>query len=258
MDGAQYLVNGKQASVDYEAMFDNNKKIKVDGLGSLAYYPNRDSLKYLTQYDLPDAKTFLRATLRHPDFCKGWQALVALDLTNMSDQFNGAGETYASWMRKKTGYNGSQASLTEHIARKLEVEPNGKVMGMINWLGLFEETPLPQKEAASGDFLLEVLQDKWEMKPKDKDMVVMQHEVEYLHRDRKIKMCSSMVLKGDDREFSAMAKTVGLPMGILARMVMKNKITLPTGVVIPNMPGVYRPVLTELQHYGIVFREEVV
>jgi saccharopine dehydrogenase-like NADP-dependent oxidoreductase len=88
-------------------------------------------------------------------------------------------------------------------------------------------------------------------------MVVMQHEVEYLHRSRKIKLTSTMVLKGDNREFSAMAKTVGLPMGILARMVMNKKLNTPKGVCIPNMPSVYRPVLHELHRHGIQFAEEI-
>lgn len=257
MDGAQYLVNGKQATVSYGEMFEQNKKIRVEGLGSLAYYPNRDSLRYLDLYDLPDARTFLRATLRHPDFIKGWNALVELGLTDLTDHFDTSGLTYAGWVKQKSHFNGSSISLAEHVAQKLDIEPGNKVINMIHWLGLFEDRPLPAKRASSGDILLDLLLDKWEMKSGDKDMVVMQHEVEYLHRGRKIKMCSTMVLKGEDREFSAMAKTVGLPMGILARMVMKGKITPPTGVVIPNMPGVYRPVLTELQHYGIVFKEEI-
>ncbi len=95
------------------------------------------------------------------------------------------------------------------------------------------------------------------MLPAEKDMVIMQHEVEYTHKERKIKLVSSMTLKGESRDFSAMSKTVGLPMGILARMVLNNKINIPTGVCIPNMPVVYRPVLTELKHHGISFREEV-
>jgi saccharopine dehydrogenase-like NADP-dependent oxidoreductase len=95
------------------------------------------------------------------------------------------------------------------------------------------------------------------MKPADKDMVVMQHEVEYLHKGKKINLTSTMVLKGENREHSAMAKTVGLPMGILARMVLNNKINPPKGVLIPSMSSVYKPVLTELQHHGIGFTETV-
>jgi saccharopine dehydrogenase-like NADP-dependent oxidoreductase len=88
-------------------------------------------------------------------------------------------------------------------------------------------------------------------------MVVMQHEVEYLHKGKKITLTSTMVLEGESRDHSAMAKTVGLPMGILAKLILNNKIVPPVGVHIPNMPSVYRPLLTELRHFGIDFKDEV-
>jgi saccharopine dehydrogenase-like NADP-dependent oxidoreductase len=95
------------------------------------------------------------------------------------------------------------------------------------------------------------------MEPHEKDMVVMQHEIEYLHKGRKIKLTSSMVLKGENREMSAMAKTVGMPMAILAKQILNKKLVPPKGVLIPNMPSVYRPVLAELHNHGISFKEEV-
>lgn len=253
--GAQYLQNGKHVEVPYEQIFDANKKIKVDGLGSLAYYPNRDSLRYLDLYDVPEVKTFMRATLRHPDFCRGWQAVIELGLTTDQDQMSGY-VTYADWLKGKSGYTG-QGTLREHVAAKLGLKPEDKVMNMLDWLGLFSDDNLPAGVQNSGAALLELLLARWAMKPTDKDMVVMQHEVEYIHRERKIKLVSTMVIKGDDREYSAMAKTVGLPMGVLARMVLNKKITPPVGVHIPNMPAVYKPVLTELHHHGINFTEEV-
>jgi len=254
--GAKYLNQGKQVEVPYEKMFDSNKRIKVDGIGSFAYYPNRDSLNYLQQYDVPEIKTFLRATLRHPAFCKGWNALVALGLTSDDDEFEETPNTYASWFKKKIGYNNG-LSLKEYVAQKLKVLPDDRVLPMIEWLGILDENPLPDGKKSSALHLLDLLENKWKMLPAEKDMVIMQHEVEYTHKERKIKLVSSMTLKGESRDFSAMSKTVGLPMGILARMVLNNKINIPTGVCIPNMPVVYRPVLTELKHHGISFREEV-
>jgi len=256
LGGAKYLGNGKHVDVPYERIFENNKKIKVDDLGMLAYYPNRDSLKYLDTYDIPEIKTFLRATLRYSSFCKGWQALLTLGLTTTEDSIEKDGQTHQGWVMAKTGCTDRKV-LTAHIARKLGLETDDKVMNMLKWLGIFEETPLGTGKASSGDILLEVLLDKWKMEPEDKDMVVMQHEVEYLHKDRKTKLTSTMVIEGEGREHSAMAKTVGLPMGILARMVLNNKVTRPLGVVIPNMASIYRPVLSELAHHGIIFKEEV-
>jgi saccharopine dehydrogenase-like NADP-dependent oxidoreductase len=254
--GAKYLQNGKSVEVPYEKMFDAGKKIKVDGLGTLSYYPNRDSLSYLDTYEVPDIKTFLRATLRHPSFVKGWCAVVALGITVETDSFDKEHETYASWLKKKTGY--TSGSLEEHVARMLDTNKDDKVIGMLQWLGIFDEIPVAGKgKGSSADILLSLLLDKWEMAPHDKDMVVMQHEVEYLHKGKKNKLTSSMVIKGEDAHHSAMAKTVGLPMAILAKMILTNKLAAPKGVLIPNMPSIYRPLLTELSHHGINFTEEV-
>jgi len=255
-DGAKYLLNGKFVDVPYDKIFDNPKKIKVDELGSLAYYPNRDSLSYLGVYDVPEAKNFLRATLRHPAFCKGWNAIISLGLTQEGDNVNDGKLTYAEWTGKKASFK-NNVTLPEHVARKLNVTGDDKVLGMLQWLGLFDNKVIPADKTSSADILLDLLLDKWQMKPEEKDMVVMQHEIEYLHKGRKIKMTSTMTHKGEDREYSAMAKTVGLPMGILAKMVLAKKITTPKGVHIPNMPSVYRPLLTELNHHGISFTDEV-
>ncbi len=254
--GAKYLSGGKIVEVPYEKMFEHNKKVKVDDLGMLAYYPNRDSLRYLDLYEVPDIKTFLRATLRYPSFCKGWNAIINLGLTNQDDAFDTKGFTYASLLKARTGYK-NKVTLQQHIAKRLEVEEDDKVISMLQWLGLFDETSLKPGTCSSADVLLELLLDKWKMASVEKDMVAMQHEIEYLHKDRKIKLTSTMVIKGENREYSAMAKTVGLPIGILARMVLTKKIKPPTGVIMPIMPSIYRPVLTELTHHDIVFTEEV-
>ncbi|PZF71752.1 saccharopine dehydrogenase family protein [Taibaiella soli] len=258
LGGAKFLQNNKIVEVPYEHIFENNKKIKVNGLGSLAYYPNRDSLRYLDLYDVPDIKTFIRATLRYPDFCKGWQAIINLGLTSETDTFDTTDVTYAQWLGNKTGYKTSAQSLVEYIAEKLNIQPTDKIISMLQWLGLFDGTLLKQGQFSSADIMLDLLQSKWAMGPTEKDMVVMQHEVEYLHRNQKTTLLSTMVIKGDDREFSAMAKTVGLPMGILARMILAKTIDPPKGVLIPSMPAVYRPVLNELKHHGIVFTEEII
>ncbi len=254
-DGAQYLQNGKVVNVPYEDIFDNCKKIKVDGLGNLAYYPNRDSLRYLDLYHVPDIKTFIRATLRYPVFCKGWNAIVSLGLTNQQDSFDTANLTFAGWIKQKTGF--SAGELKKHVLSKLNGEADDKLIAMLDWLGLFEDKTIMLGKVSSADIMLHLLLNKWEMAPFDKDMVVMQHEVEYVHKGSKIKMTSSMVIKGESRDHSAMAKTVGLPMAVLTKLILTNRITMPTGVLIPNMPSVYRPVLTELKHHGIEFTEVV-
>ncbi len=254
--GAKFLSNGKEMDVPYEKIFEHNKKIKVDGLGHLSYYPNRDSLMYMDAYDIPDIKTFVRATLRYPSFCLGWEALIMLGLTTQDDMFDKKGQTLTSWLMAKAGAT-DKSTLKEFIIEKLGLEKDTKAIGLLAWLGFFDELPLKPGVQSSADILLELLLEKWTMASAEKDMVVMQHEFEYMHKGNKTKLTSTMVLKGESREHSAMAKTVGLPMGILAHMVLNKKIVPPTGIVIPTMPQVYKPVLTELAHHGIEFHDEV-
>lgn len=256
MGGAKYLHNGKQVEVPYEKMFEQNKKIKISGLNALAFYPNRDSLKYLDLYDVASIKTFVRATLRYPSFCRGWDAVVKLGLTDQTDTFDTKGATNVSWVRSKTGCAAKQ-DIRDHIATKLDLPKDDKVIALLESIDLFEEKTLPAGTMCSGDILLSLLQEKWRMADDDKDMVVMHHEIEYEHKGRMINLASSMVLKGEGGEHSAMARTVGMPMAILASLVLTKKLKPPVGVLLPVMQSVYRPVLRELEYNGITFTDEV-
>ena len=254
--GAKYLHNGKHVEVPYEKMFEHNKKIKIPGLNALAYYPNRDSLKYLDLYDVSSVKTFMRATLRYPSFSRGWDALIKLGLTNQEDNFDTTGYTYAAWLRKKTNCE-AEANLQQHVASILGAVNDDKVISLLEWLGVFSNVNVASGNLSSGEILLELLQDKWSMSEEDKDMVVMHHEVEYEHKGRMITLKSSMVLKGEGGEHSAMARTVGMPMAILATLILTKKLKPPVGVLLPVMQSVYRPVLRELEYNGISFTDEV-
>jgi saccharopine dehydrogenase-like NADP-dependent oxidoreductase len=256
LGGAKYLHNGKHVEVPYEKMFEHNKKIKIPGLNALAYYPNRDSLKYLDLYDVSSVKTFMRATLRYPSFSRGWDALIKLGLTNQEDKFDTTGYTYAAWLRKKTNCE-AEANLQQHVASILGAVNDDKVISLLEWLGVFSNVNVASGNLSSGEILLELLQDKWSMSEEDKDMVVMHHEVEYEHKGRMITLKSSMVLKGEGGEHSAMARTVGMPMAILATLILTKKLKPPVGVLLPVMQSVYRPVLRELEYNGISFTDEV-
>ena len=85
-------------------------------------------------------------------------------------------------------------------------------------------------------------------------MIVMLHEVEFEINKTKSSICSSLIVKGEDSVHTAMAKTVGLPLGIAAKLILLGKIN-ETGLHIPVIPSIYDPVLTELQTHNIIFNE---
>ena len=255
-DGATFLKSGVVTKVPYQDLFAQNDTIQCEGVGKLAYYPNRDSMGYIDLYHLHEAKDFMRATLRHPDFCKGWNALIAMGLTDFDQQFDTDSISFNTWIKQAIGYNDTNISLEDFIWKVTDIKDE-KTKKMIQWLNLLSEDAIKSGMKSSGDILLNILNNKWRMQPEDKDMVVMQHEIEYMHKGVVNKLVSSMVVKGEDSEFSAMAKTVGMPMAILTDLVVTNQIRIPKGVLIPSMTEVYRPVLNRLEKVGIEFHESI-
>lgn len=255
-DGAHYLKEGQKVHVAYDQIFAHNDTIYCPGAGDLAYYANRDSLSYIDLYDLHEAKDFMRATLRHPDFSKGWDALIRLGMTNTEAEFDTSNLSYKAWMQQLIGYDNTALSVQDFAWQKYNIaEP--KIQQMIQWLDVFGDQLINAGPKSSGDILLDILMDKWRMTPEDKDMVVMLHEIKYKHRGMTNKLVSSMVVLGENSDFSAMAKTVGLPMAILTDLIVNKQIKAPHGVLIPTMPEVYRPVLKRLVKYDIEFTEQV-
>ena len=63
-----------------------------------------------------------------------------------------------------------------------------------------------------------------------------------------------MACLGENRDYTAMAKTVGLPVAFAALLILNNKTNL-TGVQTPIHKELYIPILKKLENYGIKFEE---
>ena len=125
------------------------------------------------------------------------------------------------------------------------------------FLGLNDDTPINKGLCSAADIMQFVAEKKLALQPDDKDMIVMLHEIEYETGEKKSAVKSWLVVKGDDNIHTAMAKTVGLPLGIAAKLILEGKIK-ETGLLIPNLASIYQPVLKELKQHGIAFNEEEV
>jgi saccharopine dehydrogenase-like NADP-dependent oxidoreductase len=79
--------------------------------------------------------------------------------------------------------------------------------------------------------------------------------LEYVIQGKTYQTHSSLLVKGSDALRTAMAKTVGLPLGISAKLLLTGALKL-KGVVIPVLPEIYMPVLKALEKQGIQFDEE--
>jgi saccharopine dehydrogenase-like NADP-dependent oxidoreductase len=236
--GAIFKESGEIKKVEYKNLFENTRLVEIKPMGDFAWYPNRDSLSYISVYGLESAHSFIRTTLRHPEYCAGWKNLVRAGLT--MDEFPPSSSiaTIADWSKPLLPYvNASNKHLYDQ-------------------LGLFEDLPLPPGALTSAKILQALLEKNWKMKESDKDMVLMLHEIEYEQNNQKHFLRSSLIVKGENALRTAMAKTVGLPLGITAKLILQNKISL-RGLHIPIIREIYEPVLEELALEGIRFHEEI-
>jgi saccharopine dehydrogenase-like NADP-dependent oxidoreductase len=311
--GASFKQDGKEVKMKYEELFDANRVVDIPDLGYLAWYPNRDSLSYMPIYHLENANTFIRTTLRYPEFCFGWKNVIDLKLTDETVQYDTDGMSlqqffqqhftqygFSDWLNNQLTERFSKTKqLLEKLQQLLEVEENANAeekkelqdfmmvddngelldinldavktkaaatvagqmheanlsMKQLFFLGMDDDQTLINKGMCSAlDVLQFALERKLALKPEDKDMIVMLHELEYEIDRRKHYRKASLVVKGIDNQRTAMAQTVGLPLGIAAKLILTGEINL-VGLHIPVLPQVYEPVLKELETHGISFTE---
>lgn len=255
-DGATYREENEVINIPYHKIFRDNSLVDISSLEPLAWYPNRDSLHYISLYSLNDISTFIRTTLRYPQFCRGWQKFVATGCTSVKDteQIKHC-KTFKEWFDAKVNtYVSGEKNYQQLYNSNFYTDEFNR---QLNFLGYNNEEPLPAGFTCSADVLQYTLETKLAMQPHDRDMIVMLHEIEYEEVEEKgskklIRSC--LMLKGENNVRTAMAKSVGLPLGIAAKLILQKKITL-TGLYIPILPEIYEQVLMELEEHGIKFNE---
>jgi saccharopine dehydrogenase (NADP+, L-glutamate forming) len=252
---AQFMLNGKYKYLPYHRLFASSEVIEVEGYGKFDAYANRDSLSYRKIYGIENISTMIRGTLRQHLYCEAWHVFVMLGLTDDSIQIElPENFTYADFISSFIPGTGNDLilRLCEFTGRS----ENDKIIQMILWTGILSDNMIGLKKASPAVILQQLLEKKWLLEPLDKDMIVMQHLFEYLDAHKITKSCkSTLVVIGENSERTAMAKTVGLPLAMAVRRLIKGEIKL-RGVQIPVMAEIYEPILKELTAYGITFEEK--
>lgn len=251
---AKYLQEGKFKYIPYQQLFERITSVSVPEYGEYEGYANRDSLKYLETYGLSGVQTMLRGTLRNKGFCGAWNIFVQLGCCDDTYQMEGVDQmTHVSFinsfLEEKTGRSPEQK-----IADRFQLTSYGYELKNLQWSGMFSNDPVGLKQGTPAQILEHILNKKWKLLDNDKDQIVMWHRFVYERRHKNHEIQSSLVATGTDSTFTAMAKTVGLPLGIVAKLLVQNKINS-RGVVIPTTPQFYDPVLNELKTQGIAFNE---
>lgn len=244
--------------IPYHKLFRRTEFLDIEGHGKFEAYANRDSLSYTNVYGLDDIPTMYRGTIRKVGFSRAWNAFVQLGMTDdtytIEDSEN---MSYRDFTNLFLAYSPSD-SVELKFRSYLKIDQDDIMWDKFLELDLFDPTKRVElKNATPAQILQKILSEKWTLEADDKDMIVMHHKFGYQYKEEKRQIESSMVIKGDDQTYTAMAKTVGLPVAMATVRILNGEITTP-GVQLPITKEVYEPILKELEDYGITFVEKKV
>jgi saccharopine dehydrogenase-like NADP-dependent oxidoreductase len=255
---AKFLQEGTYKYIPYHRLFRRTEFLDVEGYGRFEAYANRDSLKYQSAYGLNSAKTLYRGTMRRVGFSRAWQMFVLLGMTDDSYTIDDSENmSYRDFINAFLPYSPTD-SVELKFRHQLKIDQDDIVWDKLEELDVFN----PKKmvglvKATPAEILQKILMDSWTLDENDKDMIVMYHKFGYALNGEKHQIDSTMVAIGEDQTYTAMSKTVGLPVAIATLAILNGKIKTP-GVQIPIAKEVYEPILKELKEFGIEFQEKEV
>ena len=252
---AKFLQEGQFKYIPYQRLFRRTEFLDVDGYGRFEALANRDSLKYQDVYKLDHVKTLYRGTMRRVGFSRAWNMFVQLGMTDDSYTIDDSENmSYRDFVNAFLAYSPTD-SVELKFRHALKIDQDDEVWGKFLELDLFNEKKFVElKKATPAQILQKILMDSWTLAQEDKDMIVMYHKFGYELNGEKHQIDSTMVTLGEDQTYTAMAKTVGLPVAMATMAILNKKITTP-GVQIPISKEVYEPILKELEDYNINFKE---
>lgn len=253
---AEFIQEGRYKYIPYHRLFRRTEIIQIDGYGKFEVYANRNSLKYRSVYDMNDILTLYRGTIRRVGFSKAWNFFVQLGMTDDSYKIpNSESLTYREYLNLFLPYSPTD-SVELKLRHNLKIDQDDLLWEKLLELDIFNgEKLIGIKDATPAQALQKILMDKWTLEEEDKDMIVMYHKFGYELDGKKHQIDSSMVIQGDDQTYTAMAKTVGLPVAIASLKILNKEITT-YGVQLPIRKNIYNPILKELEDYGVNFVEK--
>lgn len=255
---AKFIQEGKYKYIPYHKLFRRTEFLEVEGYGRFEAYANRDSLKYREIYGLEDILTLYRGTIRKVGFSRAWNIFVQLGMTDDSYIMEGSEDmSYRDFTNSFLAYSPFD-SVELKLRHYMNIEQDDSIWYKILELDLFNpDKKIGVKNATPAQILQKILTEKWTLEPDDKDMIVMYHKFGYELNGEQKQIDSNLVVIGDDQTYTAMAKTVGLPVALATIKILNGEIRTP-GVQLPIKKDVYAPILKELENFGIHFNEKEV
>lgn len=193
--------------------------------------------------------------MRRVGFSRAWNMFVQLGMTDDSYTIDDSENmSYRDFVNAFLPYSPTD-SVELKFRHALKIDQDDIVWDKLLELDILNGNKRVElKKATPAQILQKILMDSWTLEEDDKDMIVMYHKFGYELDGKRHQIDSTMVTIGEDQTYTAMAKTVGLPVAIATLAILNETITTP-GVQMPITKEVYGPILQELETYGIAFTE---
>ncbi|PVI07685.1 saccharopine dehydrogenase-like protein [Periconia macrospinosa] len=262
-NAAKYWKNGEVVEVEGPELMAEAKPYFIYPGYAFVAYPNRDSTPYKERYNIPEAQTIIRGTLRYQGFPEYIKCLVDIGfLSEEPKDYLKEGEK-RTWKEATSKILGASSDKEEDIVWAISsqtkfasTEEKDRILDGLRWIGLFSsENIIPRGNAL--DTLCATLEQKMQYEEGERDMVMLQHRFEIENKDgSKEVRTSTLADYGDPKGYSAMAKLVGVPCAVAVQQVLDGTIS-EKGVLAPMSPEICAPLMKTLsEKYGIEFKEK--
>ncbi|KAF7511334.1 Saccharopine dehydrogenase [NADP(+), L-glutamate-forming] [Endocarpon pusillum] len=263
---AKYYQDGKVEKIPGPELMGTAKPYLIYPGFAFVAYPNRDSTSFKERYDIPEAQTLIRGTLRYQGFPEFVRVLVDIGfLSEEKHDFLQPSDDPLSWAEATKqilkASSAKESDLTWAISSKTKFMDNSerdRILAGLRWIGLFSDEAI-QPKGTPLDTLCARLEQKMQYEKGERDMVMLQHKFGIEHKDgSKETRTSTLCDYGDPKGYSAMARLVGVPCGVACLMVLDGRIS-EKGILAPVKWSLAEPLLKELKEkWGIEMVEKTV
>lgn len=243
----KYKKNGVLQTLPYKDLFPQSENLVLSNGEEFDAYANRDSLKYEKLYGWEKIQTLLRGTLRKKGFCEAWAVLVTHGITD---------DTLKNRPFKGKTYHEFYASILQMDVIEFLQNQTNSIREKLEYIGFLDTHSQIEIDGSAAEILQSILSEKWKLNEHDTDWVVMVHLFEYILNGKKYELESYFSLEGESKTYTAMSKTVGMPIAFAIEMIL-NKEVKARGVLMPTSKELYLPILKQLEGIGISFKESI-
>ena len=141
------------------------------------------------------------------------------------------------------------SDFTNSLLLKDQLKVSQNILSVMKWLGLFDtdiKGELPEFNTYLDAFSY-LLKERLTYAPDERDMILLHHNfIVYNPKLQQRRSIQVSLCEYGTREFSAMARTVGIPVAHAAWKILEKEIIGVKGVKAPIEPEIYKPILKDL------------